>query len=759
MNYKPFIAIIISSTLFINSSAFAETVKVPSATSKETNISDKVLKEKSDLEKIKKAVMLKLEIPQELENFTSSHNNYSDKETWSLQWSNQSQNYSGEYKYVQAVVDKSGNILNYNKYVHSTYTGIVRKLPKLNPQKAGELAKRFVFLIRPDLYSELSFDKGLKNYMLEHNGNYSFTFNRVYKNIPYYGNSINISIDGQTGSTLTFACNWSDNLKFPDTKSIIGIDAAKTLFQKNIGLNLTFRKKYVSDKNENYIAYIPKVSDEPLCIDAFTGGLAIDNIYENPFARNDRNNIDNNILKSNDKIALNLEDIKEIPQIMSLEAAEKSVRSMAELGLDKAYTLMDFSYYKNKSAGSYIIMMNFGKTLTKSDFDKNISDEEFKMILEKEKYSTQVNVEMDAKTAELLSFQNNNHYNRSDDKKSILDRDKAQKIAENFLKKYKPTTFNELEYIPATVITTADKKDKYMAEQGMPTINFIRVINGIKFLDNGVSIDIDPVSGNIKNYRQEWESINTPSLEGTITSDKAYDIFFKDIGFELKYIAPFNNPYTEKGTNNVLQLKLVYALDISIPSCIDAKSGKIISLYNGMPYIEKGSTQYKDIDSSSLKDKIIEMENAGLLFSEETFRPDDALLQKELVYLLLLLKGQSPANSLLLDFGQQTLDNMYRYAVNLNIIKPDEKSPDRKVTREELIKYVLNLAGYSNIADIKGIFICDFEDKDDISVDLKGYAAIAKSLNLIKGSKFYPKKNITRAEAVEVLYDLLKNER
>ena len=65
--------------------------------------------------------------------------------------------------------------------------------------------------------------------------------------------------------------------------------------------------------------------------------------------------------------------------------------------------------------------------------------------------------------------------------------------------------------------------------------------------------------------------------------------------------------------------------------------------------------------------------------------------------------------------------------------------------------------GITEVAEIKGIYICDFADSSDISPDKIGYCAIAKGFGLVNGSdgRLYPKNNITNAEALAMVYNYL----
>ena len=82
---------------------------------------------------------------------------------------------------------------------------------------------------------------------------------------------------------------------------------------------------------------------------------------------------------------------------------------------------------------------------------------------------------------------------------------------------------------------------------------------------------------------------------------------------------------------------------------------------------------------------------------------------------------------------------------------------DEPIAREDAIRYLLKAMGIGEVAEIEGIFVCDFKDADMISKGRIGYCAIAKGYNIIGGSDgmLYPKEKTTRAEALAMIYNYL----
>lgn len=102
------------------------------------------------------------------------------------------------------------------------------------------------------------------------------------------------------------------------------------------------------------------------------------------------------------------------------------------------------------------------------------------------------------------------------------------------------------------------------------------------------------------------------------------------------------------------------------------------------------------------------------------------------------------------------LNYLYERFINQGILKEEEKNMEAKITREEAIKYVIRAFGQEPLEDIGDIYKIDYEDADEISVNLKGHIAIAKGLGFISGKgNFRPKDNLTREEAAIIIYNIL----
>ena len=148
-------------------------------------------------------------------------------------------------------------------------------------------------------------------------------------------------------------------------------------------------------------------------------------------------------------------------------------------------------------------------------------------------------------------------------------------------------------------------------------------------------------------------------------------------------------------------------------------------------------------------------ENGIIISYEETFRPDEAITQKEIAILIDCFQGGVRPYPIAENEYARYIDRL----VNRGVIRANERNPEKKITREETVSYLVRLFGFGEAAELQGIFKTGFSDEAAISKDKIGYVAIAKALKLVSGNggKFNPKRNVTRAELAAMLYNSLVN--
>jgi len=144
----------------------------------------------------------------------------------------------------------------------------------------------------------------------------------------------------------------------------------------------------------------------------------------------------------------------------------------------------------------------------------------------------------------------------------------------------------------------------------------------------------------------------------------------------------------------------------------------------------------------------------GVGFNTDEFKPKNKIKQKDFMYLL--FKSMNSWR----DISEEDIDKVYDEFLKSKVIKAEEKNPEKIVTKEEAVKYIVRAMNFGKIADLPGIFDDIFKDSEDISPGLKGYVNIAYGLGIISGdgTEFInPKVELTREDAANIIYKYMFN--
>ncbi|MDR3541575.1 MAG: S-layer homology domain-containing protein [Desulfosporosinus sp.] len=130
------------------------------------------------------------------------------------------------------------------------------------------------------------------------------------------------------------------------------------------------------------------------------------------------------------------------------------------------------------------------------------------------------------------------------------------------------------------------------------TVHWQRLVNGIAFPSDGISVQVNTLDGSILSYSMNWTPITLiPDAKGVISASNAEASFMKTQMFELQYFtSPPMRPLTTGGKQDV---KLVYQLNNSYQGgAIDALTGEPIKVNYGN-YYGYGKGQYGGMASTS----------------------------------------------------------------------------------------------------------------------------------------------------------------
>ncbi|WP_416197488.1 MAG: S-layer-like y domain-containing protein [Sporanaerobacter sp.] len=646
-------------------------------------------------------------ITNEYDKFNSNVSSFDGKTFFYLNWIDS----TGKLGEINVNISSDGTIYSYNKF-KSDYENKKSTLPSISKDEGLNIAINAIKNINPQICEEIIYNESQKP-INPNSSEYNYEFIRIQNGIPYFENYLYVSIDKNTGGLMSYYLNWDEKISFPNSKDIIDLDKAIELYKEKIGLNLVYKINYVDGIEKIYLVYTSLENN--VGIDAKTGEVVSYNDYIG-FAEEKDDMIFNDESLSPDESKA----IRNISNLISSEEAEKSAREV--LNIDDEYKMSSinlYSYIKKKNEYAWTISFQKGQG-ENSDYQYDVS--------------------LDAKTGDIISFYFS--FPKEDIVKESKSKDQAMKIAEDYIKKMNPEIYNEVELYKDFEDRSDDNLIYYF--------NYIRKYNGAYIADDSISIYVDGKNGNIVGYNKNWHKGEIPQLVSKISIEEAYKKLFEDLGMEIKYVTA-NDITNSKKTDKTI--KLCYCIKPDKPLNISAETGEFLD-YNGKPFKEEKIARYRDIENSYAKEKILVLAEHGIDLPGENFKPKDKIKQREFLYLL------AKSNSQTLNLEDENSDEkLYNYLIKVGIIKEEEKNPEKIITKEESIKYLIRMLKYDKVADINGIYKDLFKDSDEIDNNLKGYVSIAYGLNIISGSNGYlkPKSELSREDAANMIYNYLFN--
>lgn len=699
------------------------------------------------LENALKAVKSKFEIPANLTEFNYNVNTEGKKQIWNLSWGSK----NGMDGNINVRVDDKGTIYNYNSYRQSDYLNI-KKFPKLSKLDAKAKAEAFFNKIDPKLLDQLKYVEN--NFMSMNDVAYNFNYTRTVNGIPFYNNSINIDINRQTGEVQNYYSNWTDDLVFPAADKVIKIDSAQNIYKQKQGLMLAYNSNYDyrNQSQKVFAAYVPKYTNS--FIDAITGErIELDNYYGPYYGGGKMGKYANGMRTQNKSMAdeapkadapLTPDEIKAVEKVSKLltqAEAESAARKLDAIELTSEFKVGYANLSKGwPNADDFMWDINFNKDATSGAID-----------------SRYISVRINAKTGEVQSFYTNYPYKEG--QLPTFDEAASRTIVDEFIKKFNPSKYSECQY-------DSNFKTSYgtMGTEKLPrnyNFNYIRLVNGVKFAANTINIGFDTVSGKITNYNINWSDVKFPSISNIISVETAYDKFFSQVGLELQYKTKNPDEFRVKmaaGEQMIIpEVKLVYVEKPSKPAIIDANTGVELD-YTGVPYKEIKPVKYSDISGNFAEKQIVSLAEYGISLEGTEFKPNNNIMQKD--FLRLLSKTVNYYGPYMVTTADdKDLDDLYRFMISEGIVKADEKAPDSEITKEDAVKFIIRSLKFEKVANIKGIYKCDFKDVSKMNPDLIGAITIVKGLGIINGDtkgNFNPKEKLTRAQTAILIFNYLQ---
>lgn len=428
---------------------------------------------------------------------------------------------------------------------------------------------------------------------------------------------------------------------------------------------------------------------------------------------------------------IELEGVSKLEDVLSKEELDGKIKAWRELNLG-SYTLGTASYNVDRETGEVTARVGYAKNTEDGICRRYVT--------------------VDAKTGELLSMSGYNPYRTKRDGVKYITSQAAQEKAEDFMKLLWGEQFAKTE-----VYNAPDPE----ADTTVWVFTFAQKVNGYFFPANSITVRVDAADGSIMGFSKSFDDDMTfDTADGLITEETAVEAWCRSFPVELGYMEiPVALDMTEEfellrnaGYSYYNALKPGYALGSREDWYlgVDAKSGELVK---GESY-EPERMAYTDLENHWCKAILEELARYNVGWRGGKAEPDKDLTQLDYIALL------SSANGYTYDPASDTeVDYLYNFAYRMGLLTKEERQEDKVLTRAEMIKMFLNGEGYGAVAQLSGIFRCDFTDADHIPEADLGYAALAQGLGIVGGDTlgaYAPARTAVRSEAAVVLWKYMK---
>lgn len=640
-----------------------------------------------------------------------SNSTYSDdfgNTVYEFRWTKTSDD---DYRVMRAEINGEGVITSY--YVSdNSDRDRTPSIKRPSADDALKTAQKEVATLNPDIASKLEITKTTDKESLRSTA-FSFEVQRFENGIPVFGDSGYVTISPEADKIISFDLNYTCGLKFDAPREILSYDEAVKSYAEKIGMELYYSAEY--DRNgEKSIALEYRPSIENTYIDAVCGdAVEINPVYDYRYENSKDSAASGGGSLSAVREEFTETELNELSVINGLKSAED-----IEKILRKNSIINITEDYKTNS-----------KALSKA-FDSEKYEYYFEFAKKNDENKYWIRVTADAADGTILSFYKTETDENISDKSKKISYDAARQTVEAALSDLAPEHFGASGDGAYRLYDANDKANG--------SLRYVRYVNDIPYFENSADVSVNLHTDEVYRYSISCDEAEFPSADGVIESGDASQKMLEQTDYRLWYM-PI---YTDGAATEV---RLVYASD-KYTKIIDAFSGKL-------KYAEDESLigDYTDIDGHYAENAIKTLAKYSVGFEGDSFKPDEAVTQKDFVS---LVNAVFTYNSFVILNEEYDYAGAYRTAKNKGIITDSEYAPDAEVTRELAAVMLVRALGFDEVAKLDSIFVPMFTDVKEKC----GYSSILGAMGVVSGDefgRFNPQSVLTRADAMVMLYNYL----
>lgn len=274
------------------------------------------------------------------------------------------------------------------------------------------------------------------------------------------------------------------------------------------------------------------------------------------------------------------------------------------------------------------------------------------------------------------------------------------------------------------------------------SLQWTRLVNGIKCPNNGFSVSVDRKTRQIILFSMNWTNKEFTKPDKIMDMAAAEQSFLNNTPLTLVY-----TPVTDGETT--ASYKLVYKPKDPegrvVSGILDAFSGEPLD-WQGQPLAKQPRAYvFNDISGHFAEKEISLLGKAGFMGEYgNAFHPGENIAAASLFRTLIGVRNG------LYNVQEYSDEEVLMQAANLGWLEESVGKGD-PISRELLTKVAIRYLGLEYLAQVPGIYRYPYQDK--ISPDIEGYATLCWGLGIIKGDGQYfnPDHLISRGEAAMII--------
>jgi len=657
-----------------------------------------------DMQKALIRVKTLVDVPSELDEFSSFVTTNGDKKGYSFEWRNK--DYS---KSMSVSCDSEGRITSYYNY---SVQDSDKKISKVSKQEIIDFANSFLRKTVPDAFVSATdtFVYDEKSYNARGNLRYSLEFDRYRNSLPVKDNYANISLGIKDDKIYVrnMSVNFEYDAQFDDGEII---ENFVEMYKEKFPVEMVYCDEYNYNKTNagepnRKSVLIYRIKDNNSGYISLKDGeiVAEDSKYE---LYREENAVMDSLTaggSSANKEMLTEQEIKELSHIeglLSIEKIESTLKALPYINFTSSLKLSASNLTKNEE-GEYFYRLQY----------RTQDDKQYRFL----------NAVVNAKNATLISLTNNGGYDTASD---ITLTEKQKKSAEekalSFINKVAPERLSECE------------KASSESYGNIVNSSYVRMVNDVRYIDNGIDVAFDAKNNIVTSYRSDFYDTQFADVNSAIDETAAYEKI-------LEY-SPVTPMYILRG-GKYIKAATLQKYGVSI----DALSGEVRNVYED----SNTSFSYSDIKGHWVEEAATKLSEIQIGISGGVLNPEGEISQAD--FFRIMCSG-------IIDkyYNSYNEEELYERLIYDKIIDETQKAPQQAITRENAFIYIIRLAGLEKVAKLADIYKVKYTDGSNLADSNLGYAAILSGLGVIcgDGGNLRPQDNLTRAESVIMLYRYL----